>query len=129
MFTADYDINAKAAGHFVSSCFFAVCLNFLAFQFLAQTVWATVGIIFVLALLASISEIEQQQLLFLLVGADSSAGNPRISKFSRCGRDCVFYSQIGVTCYCGFRVAKSTKRNFSSLCLLSVNWNWCLLAR
>ena len=29
----------------------------------------------------------------------------------------------------GHRVAKSTKRNFSSLCRLSVNWNCCLLAR
>lgn len=50
------DISCPAA-FLVEETFFAICFNFLAFQFLVQTVWATVGIIFVLALLASISEI------------------------------------------------------------------------
>ncbi len=57
------DISCPAA-FLVEETFFAICFNFLAFQFLVQTVWATVGIIFVLALLASISEIEQQLSLF-----------------------------------------------------------------
>ena len=56
------EISCPAA--FLVEKIFNAFLSFFAFQFLAQTVWATVGIIFVLALLASISEIEQQLSLF-----------------------------------------------------------------